>query len=407
MKLFKEERVRNAIFLGVLCSVSYLAVYIARNILGSVTPQLVENGVYTEKFIGSVSSTYFYFYAFGQLINGAIGDKIKARNMISFGLILAGVTNLLFPMLKSELSVRLVYGMTGFFLSMIYGPMTKVVAENTEPIHAVRCSLGYTFASFFGSPLAGLLASVMVWQSVFNFSSAILLVMGVLCFVIFLIFEKHGIVKYGQYDKKKSERKEGAIRELFRRHIVVFTIVSIITGVIRTTVIFWLPTYLAQYLEFSTEQATSIYSLCTLLICASTFVAIFVYERLKSNMELTLLIFFVLSTASFLGAYFVDARLVNIILMVLAIFTNNCATTMLWSVYCNSLKDTGIVSGATGFLDFVSYMAAGTSSIIFANSVSTIGWGNLILVWAGLMLVGVITTLTFGPKRIFRKAEIN
>ena len=76
---------------------------------------------------------------------------------------------------------------------------------------------------------------------------------------------------------------------------------------------------------------------------------------------------------------------------------------MLWSVYCPSLKDTGIVSGATGFLDFMSYMAAAASSTIFANSVSTIGWGNLILVWMALMLVGVATALSFGPKRIFRK----
>lgn len=405
MRMFKEEKVRNAVLIGALCSVSYLAVYIARNILGAVTPQLVENGVYTEKLIGSISSTYFYFYAVGQLINGAIGDKIKARNMISFGLILAGVCNFLFPMLQSELSVTFVYGMTGFFLSMVYGPMTKVVAENTEPVYAVRCSLGYTFASFFGSPLAGVLASVMVWQSVFNFSSIILLLMGIMCFSTFLVFEKKGIVRYGQYDRKKSEKKDGAIRELFRRHIVVFTIVSIITGVIRTTVIFWLPTYLAQYLEFPTEQATSIYSICTLLICASAFVSIFIYERLRRNMELTLLLMFVVSSLSFLGAYLVDARLINIIFMVMAIFFNNCATTMLWSVYCPSLKDTGIVSGATGFLDFVSYMAAGASSTIFANSVSTIGWGNLILVWAGLMLVGVIISLTFGPKRIFRKAE--
>ena len=89
----------------------------------------------------------------------------------------------------------------------------------------------------------------------------------------------------------------------------------------------------------------------------------------------------------------------------MAIFFNNCSATMLWSVYCPSLKDTGIVSGATGFLDFTSYMAAAASSTIFANSVSAIGWGNLILVWMALMLVGVAIALSFGPKRIFRKAD--
>ncbi len=403
--MFKNVKVRNALLLGVLCSVSYLAVYIARNVLGAVTPQMIASGGYTEEFIGSVSSVYFVFYAVGQLINGVIGDRIKARNMISFGLILAGVCNFMFPVLKNELSIQFIYGMTGFFLSMIYGPMTKVVSENTDPIHATRCSLGYTFASFFGSPMAGLLASIMVWTNVFRVSSIVLWAMGVICFVTFIVFEKKGIVKYGQYDRKKSDKREGAIKDLLKRDIVALTVVALITGVIRTSVIFWLPTYLAQYLGYSSEQATSIFSICTLLICGSAFVSIFVYERLKGNMELTLLLTFVISALSFLGAYLVDVNLVNIIFMVMAIFFNNCAATMLWSVYCPSLKDTGIVSGATGFLDFMSYMAAAASSTIFANSVSTIGWGNLILVWMGLMIVGVITALSFGPKRIFRKVQ--
>ena len=403
--MFNNKKVRNALLLGVLCSVSYLAVYIARNVLGAVTPQMIDTGRYTEEFIGSVSSVYFIFYAVGQLINGAIGDKIKARNMISFGLILAGVCNFTFPILKNELSIQFIYGMTGFFLSMIYGPMTKVVSENTDPIHATRCSLGYTFASFFGSPMAGVMASVMVWTTVFRVSSIVLWAMGVICFVTFLALEKHGIVKYGQYDRKKNGKRDGAIRELFRRDIVAFTVVSLITGVIRTSVIFWLPTCLARYLGFASEQATSIFSLCTLLICGSAFVSIFTFERLKRNMELTLLLMFTISSLSFLGAYLVDARIANIVFMVMAIFFNNCAATMLWSVYCPGLKDTGIVSGATGFLDFMSYMAAAASSTIFANSVSTIGWGNLILVWMALMLVGVATALSFGPKRIFRKAD--
>jgi hypothetical protein len=63
-------------------------------------------------------------------------------------------------MMDNPDAAKFIYGMTGFFLSMIYAPMTKVVAENTEPIYATRCSLGYTFASFFGSPMAGVAAAL-------------------------------------------------------------------------------------------------------------------------------------------------------------------------------------------------------------------------------------------------------
>jgi len=49
-------------------------------------------------------------------------------------------------------------------------------------------------------------------------------------------------------------------------------------------------------------------------------------------------------------------------------------------------------------LDFVSYMAAAVSSTIFANAVTSIGWGNLILIWCALMVVGVVISLPYKKK---------
>lgn len=396
-KILKNNKVRDAIFIGTLCSVSYLGVYFARNILSAVTPQIIESGQSTTEFIGMLSSIYFAFYAVGQLINGIIGDRVKARYMISFGLMLAGVCNFIFPvMLDVPSGAYITYGMTGFFLSMIYAPMTKVVAENTEPIYATRCSLGYTFASFFGSPLAGVAAALLVWQSVFYMSSAILVVMGMICFCCFLVMEKKGIVKYNQY--KPQKKGGGNIKVLIEHRIVRFTLISIITGVVRTTVVFWMPTYIAQYLGFSSDQAASIFTVATFVISMTTFVAVFLYERLKRNMDLTILVVFSSANVFFFLTYLVKIPVINIAFLVLAIMSSNCAASMLWSRYCPSLRDTGMVSTATGFLDFVSYMAASASSTIFANAVTAIGWKNLILVWLALMVFGVLISIPWKRK---------
>ena len=71
-----QPNARKAIYIGTLFSIAYLVVYIARNALSAVTPQMLAEG-YTEAYIGSISSLYFTCYAVGQLINGFIGDKIK------------------------------------------------------------------------------------------------------------------------------------------------------------------------------------------------------------------------------------------------------------------------------------------------------------------------------------------
>lgn len=391
----------NAIYLGGLCCLSYLAVYYARNILSAVTPHMLESGLYDETLIGKLSSAYFILYAFGQLINGIIGDRIKAKYMMSVGLFLAGICSVIFVNVSSTptLSV-LAYGLTGFALSMIYAPMTRVVAENTEPAYTTRCSVAYTFSSFFGSPVAGLAAALLAWQGVFYSSAAALLAMAVAVFAFATLFERKGIIRYGRFERSKE--KGSGVKALFKRQIVKFTLIAMLTGVIRTSVVFWMPTYFNQYLGFTPDNAAIVFTVSTLFISATAFIAVFVYERLGSNMDKTILIMFIVSAVSFALVFVVKQPVINVILLTLAVMSADGATTMMWSGYCPSLVDTGMVSSVTGFLDFVSYMAAALASILFADAVTTIGWGKLILIWGALMAVGIIISL---PYR--RRAKIS
>lgn len=394
-----SRKAKNAVMIGSLCSISYFAVYIARNILSAVTPQMISVG-YTEEYIGGASSLFFVFYAVGQLINGAIGDKIHAKWMISCGLMGAGITNLVFSRITLfPAAAAIVYALTGFFLSMIYGPMTKTVAENTEPLYATRCSLGYTFASFFGSPAAGLFAAFLAWQSVFAVSSITLFVMSLSVFLCFSRFEKCGIVRYDQYKNEKKGAQN--IRVLFRHQIVKFSLISILTGIVRTSVVFWLPTYIAQYLGFSAAASAKIFTAATFVISFTAFIAVFLYEKLGYDIQKTILLMFSSAVVFFTLTYFVRQPLPNIVCIVLAIMSSNGAAAMLWSRYCPSLRDTGMVSSATGFLDFLSYMSAAAANLVFANAVAEIGWGKLILVWLVLMIIGVIDVL---PYEKFKKA---
>ena len=55
---------------------------------------------------------------------------------------------------------------------------------------------------------------------------------------------------------------------------------------------------------------------------------------------------------------------------------------------------------ATVYLDFMSYLAAGIANQLFANAIAQIGWGNLILVWAVLMIAGVVISVPWKRKKI-------
>ena len=274
------DNAKKAAKIGRLCFLAYLAVYIAKNILGTVAPAMMNEG-FSSNAIHTAKAVYFYTYAVGQLINGAIGDKIKAKYMMSFGLAFSGISNFAFAQFNLHsgtagvmpVAAYVAYGCTGFFLAMIYGPMTKIVSENTEMPDTTRCSLGYTVASYLGSPAAGIFAAIFAWEAAFTASSIALVVMAAFVFFFFTLFERKKLIVYGRFKAPaKGEGKKGSIKQLFERQIVKFALIAMITGTIRTTLVTNLSEYFATRLSFSQEAAPLAFSLATLGIASSSFI---------------------------------------------------------------------------------------------------------------------------------------
>jgi len=394
MKISSEAK--KAFAIGSVCAVAYCTVYICRDILSALSPQLTEGGVFSVEQLGTMSSLFFIVYALGQLVNGLIGDKVKGKYMVSLGLILASFCIMSLSRITGSPGLSYaVYGAMGFFLAMVYAPMTKLIAENTESVYTTRCNVAHSMGSYVAAPVAGLLAAALAWNSAFIASGCILLAIGTLFFVSFTVYEKKGMIRYGHF---LPEKGSGGIKVLIRRQIIKWMFISMLTGIIRTAVLFWLPAYISQHLDFAPEQASLLYAGATSVIVVNSFLAVFIYRRLRNNLNISVLVCFTVSAVSFLLAYLIRLPILNLIFMVLAMIGSNCAASLMWSLYCPSLRDTGMVSSATGFLDFCSYMAAAISSKLFANAVGEIGWGNLILVWCLLMCSGVAVAL-LRPKK--------
>jgi len=243
--------------------------------------------------------------------------------------------------------------------------------------------------------VAGVVALAFNWKSAFILCGMILIVMGAIFYLSILFFEKREIVKYREQTKKEKIGKSGGIKVLLENQIVKFSLVAVLTGIVRTSVVFWIPTYLSQHLGFSAGISATMFTIITCAQSVAPFVNnLIVYERLlKRDMNKMILLAFSASTISFVMMFVVEQPIINMLFLLVALVTASGASDMLWSIYCPSLRDTGMVSSATGYLDFVSYMAAASANLLFANAISQIGWGKLILVWAALMLVGVLISL--------------
>lgn len=393
MKLLKNNDIKNAIYLGLICTVSYLGCYFARNVLSVISPQMTENPIFTVEFIGLLSTGNMFAYALGQLLNGRIGDLIKGKYLVGGGLVIAGVCNLLLSFLKIPILILIIYSLMGFFLSMIYAPIMRIVAENTLPVYASRCSLGFSFASLMGAPVASIAALFFDWEYVFVVCGVTLMLLGSACFATFTIFEKKGII---QYNSTKRTKNKVDVKLLLERGIFKFAFIAVLSGIVRTSVMFWVPTYLSQYLGLAEREATVAFTAITLFCSASPFInMILIYEMiLKRDMGRMLRLVFTVSAVSFAAMFFVSNPWLNSIFLALALFTSRGASNVVFTVYCPSLRDTGMVSTVTGFMDAMSYLAAGLANLIFANAIYSIGWNWLLWIWAGLMMIGVLISLS-------------
>ena len=151
-KKTKKIEIKNAFIIGAISSLVYLACYFARNILSVVTPQIVADTKISFEFIGTISTANMFFYAGGQLINGIIGDKIKAKYLVGGGLVLAGLCSVVMG-LSQEPSLEFTHS------SISKSPLATdiVLSDGTRMIHSHPGTLIYSLAILLSTRNTGTL----------------------------------------------------------------------------------------------------------------------------------------------------------------------------------------------------------------------------------------------------------
>ena len=393
-----DRELKKAFYITIPCGISYLMVYIVRNLLSTFSPQMLETGQYTIEYISIISAINMLTYAVGQLVNGMIGDKIKGRYMVGMGLICGGICNILLPFAGSLWFTSLLYGVCGYFCSILYATIVRMIDENLSWKFHNGCMASLMIVSGIGSSGASLMALLFQWNDAFLVCGVLQIAIGCTCFSVLLLLERTGQIIYVK--RKKETGTSSCIKGLLEKRIIRFTLATIFTGIVRTTVVFWVPTYLTQYLCFTSQKSITLFSIITIVLVLSSFINLTIYEKvMKRNLYWSIAIMFTAGTFFFLMMILVKQAGWNVFFLLLALVANGGASFMIFSVYCTSLRDTGIVSGVAGYLDFISYIAAAAANLLFSNIVFYVGWGGLIIIWCALMMVGMLLFMPLITKR--------
>ncbi|MFC2019175.1 MFS transporter [Chloroflexota bacterium] len=151
--------------------VSYAMFYIGRVNMSIALPGIMDEFGYSKTVMGGIMTALLIAYAVGQFVNGQLGDKFGGRIMITLGLALSALFNLLFGFSSFFTAMVVVWALNGYAQSMGWAPCVKTVA-NWFP-QRMRGRVGslmgtsYQIGNALSWLLAGFLASFLNWRWLF------------------------------------------------------------------------------------------------------------------------------------------------------------------------------------------------------------------------------------------------
>ena len=239
------------IFLG--CFLGYTSAYITRLNLPAALNSLMADLSLTSAQGGLLQTVFALVYACGQLVNGAVVDRVSARRHIFIGLSLSAAFNLLFALATHYWMLVVLWALNGAAQSMIWTPVVKLIAVWFKGRSRSQASFGITLTLIVGNvcawTLSGFLASAINWRPAFTISAAWVLLAAVITRII--LPDRAGNAEYAAGDPATREGGTAGsavpVRTLLRTTgLIPILICCIGNGFVRDGIITWAPTIIAR-----------------------------------------------------------------------------------------------------------------------------------------------------------------
>ena len=394
-----DKNTQKAWRIGSFCIATYLASYVTRNILSVSTPEMIKEAFFTKEYTGLLSSICFIFYAVGQLINGFIGDRVHPKYMIIMGLGISSVSTFVIPIFDNRILHFTAFALIGFGLSMLRGPLMKVISENTAATHARMICTLFSMAGFAGPLIASILSIFFKWRAVFTATGVISVIITVLAVAAITTLEKRGEIKFvPKYDKGIA----GILNVFKLEDFIFYMLISSIGEIAGSSITFWIPTYTTEHLGFSNDAASTIYSVVSFSTLFTPFITLLIYEKLIRNGIKLALVMYVISAVFFIAVRFTAAPVLNVSMLIIAKVAAAAASSIVWSAYIPGLARSGKVSSANGVIDAAGYAMASLAIVLFSTFVGRLGWGGIVNMWYIIMLIGAAVS---SIKLIMKKKQ--
>ena len=386
---------------------TYLFFYNGRQNINLVMTQMAEQLGTDTAALGVVSSSLFWCYAFGQLINGRLGAFFGYKRFMMFGVAASAITNVLISFQHSIPVIALLWGLNGFFQSMVWANGLGVLNKWWP-----KSKRG--FASGLATAFSGIAQVVtyvtillcMDWNPEWGWRAAFrypMIPMALMLIAFFFFFkEKPEDVGLPAFQETANEppqedlSKKGYLypyKVLFSEPKVwVFCLISAIAGVGRYGLLTWVPTYFVEEMGLTIKDGIFSSILLPLGQACAMFVFPFITDKLLRGKREPMLI--IASVVTFCGMVcfpFIKSQTpASVMLFVLGV--SGMVTGVIWAI-AGDIGGRAFSSTVVGIFDWAVYMGAAIQAMIFGTVKDAFGWSAIFVTIGALYILMLVLTL--------------
>ena len=364
--------------------------------------------------ISAITTTLFWSYAIGQLVNGRLGSYFGCKRYMALGVIVSCICNVAISFVSEMWMFAVLWGLNGFAQSMVWSNGLEVLNKWWPKKRRGFASGLATAFSGLGQVVTYLSVSLSLiifpdmekWRVAFRFP----IVPLVLALIAFLLLLKErpedvGLAPFEEEDKEAAARDEALIQELKGKgflypyiklfsepKFIVFCFISAIAGIGRYGLLNWMPTYFSDVHGMDVKGAIFGSILLPLGQACAMFVFPFITDKVfKGKREPMLAL---ASIATFICLvifpFITSATLATLMLFVVGVFS--MVTGVIWAV-AGDMGGRAFSATVVGTLDCAVYLGAALQEGTFGFFTKAGRWDLGFITIGGLYIVMLVLTL--------------
>lgn len=420
----------------------YCCFYCMRLNLANSSALIMDGMGWDKSTFGILTSTLFWTYGIGHLINGRISEMVGPSKFIVLAVLLSFIANISMGFFGGSLLIMaLIWGINGYFQSMAWTPGIATLT-NWWPGSKRGFAVGFAHAfSGFGQVLIILMITLtaVIGKNI-DWSNGIFTALGwtakdawrlsffippllpLIMLVIYLIIgkptpKKIGLPEYKEEDPERAAREaemaeiiktKGKLYPYFHvlsnKKFLLLVVIAFLTGIARYGLTTWVPLYFVE--NFGKDLKEGLLGSLTLPIgmAIGTLIVPTLTDKYCPTNRLPAVILSAVASAVMVLAFLLFNPNVGwqfAIIMLLLFFAGFGIYAIDGLAFAVATDVGGRVFSGTcsGIMDFAVYMGAGVQAVIYGFVSEKFGW-SWVFVSMGVFLIIIALLALFGsPKK--------